>query len=235
MLSDNNTNADAASDCESPLSGNIVVFVSSLVWTFCYGFQLSRSLATDEVPSIMEFTRRKPVVGVISSRICDSSRITALKQGSMWAIGDGVFCPNSGLRLPCLCRLLMVSALMTTLSASAYFNFAAALVCCMIPLGSRGWWCAWRASLYCFAASAIASRICCFRLRLCAIALPFGRPKTMTDGDSDTPVTVVSAPASWLIIVSYQQCIFITSRRIILKRKGGITSITSKTIWFSTK
>ena len=112
VAANNDTNADAASDWESPASGNIVVFVSSLVWTLCFSFQLSRgdggygvsespwmniaamvgqgdnpiislslfvsfqllrSLAT-EVPSIMELTRRRPVVGVIGSCICDSLR-----------------------------------------------------------------------------------------------------------------------------------------------------------------
>jgi hypothetical protein len=36
---DNDTNADAASDCESPPLGKVVVFVSSLVWTLCFSFQ----------------------------------------------------------------------------------------------------------------------------------------------------------------------------------------------------
>jgi hypothetical protein len=37
----NDTNADTASDCESPPSGNVVVvFVSSLIWTLCFSFQL---------------------------------------------------------------------------------------------------------------------------------------------------------------------------------------------------
>ena len=219
MLSDNNTNADAASDCESPLSGNIVVFVSSLVWTLCYGFQLSRSLATDEVPSIMEFTRRKPVVGVISSRICDSSRITALKQGSMWAIGDGVFCPNSGLRLPCLCRLLMVSALMTTLSASVFFNFAAAMIRCMA--GS-----VWNSTLVMWmkGITVLLCSICnrqsdsLFQITTLRHCAPFWTPED-DDGWWFYRTSYRRFCSCFLIIVSYQECNFITSRRIVLKVK----------------
>ena len=207
---------------------NVVVFVCSLVWTLCFSFQLLRSLAT-EFPLIKEFTRRRPVVGVIGCRICDSLRITALRQGSMWAIGEGVPCSNSGVRLARLCQLLMVSALMTTLSASVCFDFAAAMICCMVPFGSRRWWCStWRASLYCFAASAIASRICCFRSRLCTIvAAPFWTPKD-DDGWWCCYSSYRRFCCCFLMIVSYR-CNFITTSRRILKGKGGITSITSKT------
>jgi hypothetical protein len=36
----NDTNADAASDCESPPSGNAVVFVRGLTYASCFSFQL---------------------------------------------------------------------------------------------------------------------------------------------------------------------------------------------------
>ena len=191
---DKDTNADVASDWESPSADNIAVFAWSLVWTLCLCFQLSRCLAT-WVPSIKEFTRGRPVVGVIGCRICDSLRITALRQGSMWAIGDGVPCSNSGTRFPRLCRLFMVSALMKALSASSSFDFAAAMIRCTDSFGSRSLPCAWRASLYCFAAFAIARRIHFFRSRLCACVLPFGRPK-MADGAAAASWSLSSATTS---------------------------------------
>jgi hypothetical protein len=80
---------------------------------------------------------------------------------------------------------------------------------------------------FCSAESAIASRICCFRSRLCAIVLPFGRLELMTDGDSVVPVTVVSALVS--LSLSATSCATISLAAIVLKSKEGITSITSKT------